>query len=125
MDHGLTARRLVAEMGPTLLRMAVEGPGADRPLTGVVIHDPAAGAELERGCVVLGVGLSPAGLRRPGRPGEAAEAGAGWDGHRADAATLVRAMQAAGAAVLALKGPVPDGLEDSPVAVVEVNPDAS
>ncbi|MGA5627044.1 hypothetical protein ACPCTH_19305 [Streptomyces cellulosae] len=77
MDHGLTARRLVAEMGPTLLRMAVEGPGADRPLTGVVIHDPAAGAELERGCVVLGVGLSPAGLRRPGRPGEAAEAGAG------------------------------------------------
>ncbi|MFC7512002.1 hypothetical protein ACFQV4_23430 [Streptomyces thermocarboxydus] len=125
MDHGLTARRLVAEMGPTLLRMAVEGPGADRPLTGVVIHDPAAGAELERGCVVLGVGLSPAGLRRPGLPGEAAEAGAGWDGHRADAATLVRAMQAAGAAVLALKGPVPDGLEDSPVAVVEVNPDAS
>ncbi|MEV4788225.1 helix-turn-helix domain-containing protein [Streptomyces tuirus] len=128
MDHGLTARRLVAEMGPTLLRVAVDGPGADRPLTGVVIHDPAAGAELERGCVVLGVGLSPAGLRRPGRPGEAtgaAEAGAGWDGHRADVATLVRAMQAAGAAVLALKGPVPDGLMDSRVAVVEVNPDAS
>ncbi|MFE5191091.1 PucR family transcriptional regulator [Streptomyces sp. NPDC056628] len=128
MDHGLTARRLVAEMGPTLLRVAVDGPGADQPLTGVVIHDPASGSELERGCVVLGVGLSAGGLRSPGRSGEAtesAEAGAGWGGHRAEAAALARAMQATGAAVLALKGPVPDGLEDSPVAVVEVNPDAS
>ncbi|MES4887317.1 helix-turn-helix domain-containing protein [Streptomyces sp. NPDC096012] len=134
MDHRLTARRLVAETGPTLLRVAVDGPGADRPLTGVVIYDPAAGAELEPGCVVLGVGLSPGGPRSPGRPGAAAGdtgsagpgvAGAGRGGDHADAAALARAMEAAGAAVLALKGPVPDGLQGGPVAVLEVNPDAS
>jgi hypothetical protein len=35
MDHGLTMRQVVTEIGSTLLRITVDGPGADRPLTGV------------------------------------------------------------------------------------------
>jgi hypothetical protein len=103
MDRGLTARQLVEGLGPTLLRLVADRPAADRPLTGVVIHDPAAPEDLEPGCVVLGVGI----------------------GTGAELVALADAMVAAGAHVLAVKGPLGRHADACAVPVVEVNPGAS
>jgi hypothetical protein len=103
MDRGLTARQLVEGLGPTLLRLVADRPAADRPLTGVVIHDPAAAGDLEPGSVVLGVGI----------------------GTRAELVALADAMVAAGANVLAVKGPLGRYAHACAVPVIEINPGAS
>jgi hypothetical protein len=103
MLRGLTARQLVEELGPTLFRLTVDGPGADRPLSGVVIHDPVAGGHMEQGCVVLGVGVATSSA----------------------VAELASAADEAGACAIVVKGPLPARLDGCALAVVEVNRDAS
>ncbi|HEX4357032.1 MAG TPA: helix-turn-helix domain-containing protein [Pseudonocardia sp.] len=105
LPAGLTARQLVRDMGPALMRLVIEGPAADDPLSTVTIHAPGEPGELEPGAVVLGVGVTT-------------------DRELLD---LIAAMGRVGAGVLAVKGPVPAGsvLAGCPVAVIEVNPEAS
>jgi DNA-binding PucR family transcriptional regulator len=103
LPSGLTARQLVRDMGPALLRLVVDRPGADDPLSAVTIHSPAEPGELEPGCIVLGVGVTT--------DREVLELGA--------------AMARVGAGVLAVKGPVPASAREGAMAVIEVNPEAS
>jgi DNA-binding PucR family transcriptional regulator len=105
LPAGLTARQLVRDMGPALMRLVTEGPAADDPLSAVTIHAPGEPGELEPGAVVLGVGVTT-------------------DQELLD---LIAAMGRVGAGVLAVKGPVPAGsvVAGCPVAVIEVNPEAS
>lgn len=105
LPSGLTARQLVRDMGPALMRLVTDGPAADDPLSAVTIHAPAEPGELEPGCIVLGVGVTT-------------------DRALLD---LIAAMGRVGAGVLAVKGPVPAGaaVAGCPVAVIEVNPEAS
>jgi DNA-binding PucR family transcriptional regulator len=100
---GLTARQLVRDMGPALLRLVTDGPRADDPLSVVSIHAPAEPGELEPGAVVLGVGVTT----------------------DREVLALVAAMTRTGAGVLAVKGPVPDAATECALAVIEVNPKAS
>jgi hypothetical protein len=102
MDHGLTTRRLVSELGPALLRLAVDGSAADEPLTGVSVHDPAVPEQPESGCLVLGIGVAAG-----------------------DVAALRERVGQAGARALAVKGPVPEGLPGGAVPIIEVDPRAA
>jgi DNA-binding PucR family transcriptional regulator len=95
-------------MGPALMRLAIEGPATEEPLSAVTIHAPGEPGELEPGAVVLGVGVTT-------------------DRALLD---LTTAMGRVGAGVLAVKGPMPaaaGGLAAAgcPVAIIEVNPEAS
>ncbi|WP_327749267.1 PucR family transcriptional regulator [Streptomyces europaeiscabiei] len=103
MEQAPTLHRLVQDIGEPLLRLAVDPGGADQPLAGVAIHDPADAEAMEAGCLVLCVGVT----------------------RGAELLTLGSAAQRAGARGLAVKGPVPAETADCPVPVVEVNPDAS
>jgi hypothetical protein len=103
MDQALTLHRLVQDIGEPLLRLAVDPDGADGPLAGVAIHDPADGGGLETGCLVLCVGVAS---------GQALLG-------------LGDAARRAGVRGLAVKGPVPAECADCPVPVVEVHPDTS
>ncbi|WP_329333759.1 helix-turn-helix domain-containing protein [Streptomyces sp. NBC_01352] len=103
MEQAPTLHRLVQDIGDPLLRLAVDPGGADQPLAGVAIHDPADPDEMEAGCLVLCVGVALG----------------------AELLALGSAAQRAGARGLAVKGPVPAEAADCPVPVVEVNPDAS
>jgi len=103
LPEGLTARQLVRDMGPALLRLVTDGSKADDPLSVVTIHAPAEPGELEPGAVVLGVGVTT-------------------DRELLD---LSAAMTQVGAGVLAVKGPVPSAATECAVAVIEVNPEAS
>jgi len=97
MQAGLSVRQLVEDLGPAFVRLAVDGPAADRPLTGVCLYDPTAPDEIEPGCVVLGIGVAP---------------GSALDGFGRRAAT-------AGANAVAVKGLT--GPPECPVPVLEVN----
>jgi DNA-binding PucR family transcriptional regulator len=99
----LTARQLVRDIGPALLRLAMVGSHSDDPLNDVVIHAPGAPAQLGPECVVLGVGVTD----------------------ESELLELIATMDAAGAGVLAVKAPVPSVVAASDVTVVEVNADAS
>jgi DNA-binding PucR family transcriptional regulator len=105
MEQALTLHRLVRDIGEPLLRLAVDPGGADRPLAGVAIHDPADADGMEAGCLMLCVGVGVA-------LGKVLLA-------------LGSAAQRAGARGLAVKGPLPVEAADCPVPVVQVNPDAS
>ncbi|MFC1407265.1 MULTISPECIES: CdaR family transcriptional regulator [Streptacidiphilus] len=106
MQAELTIGELVEQLGPAVLRLAVE-PGSagssDRVLGGVSIHAPGAEEAPEPGGVVLVVGV------------------------RDHAELLAFAERAAGAGVhaLAVKGPLPDPWESCPLPVIEVNSGAS
>ena len=102
-EGGLTARQLVRDMGPALMRLVTEGQRADDPLSVVTIHAPAEPGELEPGAIVLGVGVTT----------------------DRELLALSAAMTRAGAGVLAVKGPVPSAARECAVAVIEVNPEAS
>lgn len=58
MEQAPTLHRLVQDIGEPLLRLAVDPGGADQPLAGVAIHDPADAEGMEAGCLVLCVGVT-------------------------------------------------------------------
>lgn len=103
MEKDLTLDRLIRDIGQPLLRLVVDSGDTTKPLTGVLIHDPADSDGMEAGCLVLCVGLVSG--------GELLELG--------------RSAQRSGACGLAVKAPLPPEAADCPVPVVEVNRDAS
>lgn len=99
----LTARQLVHDVGPTLLRLHNGGPGIDEPLKDIAIYAPGAPAPLGPGCIVLGIGLNTA----------------------AQLLEAIAAMNCASAKVLALKAPHPAVPGAAHVTVIEVDKNAS
>lgn len=100
---GLTARRLVRDVGPAVLRVVAEGTRLDDPLDEVTIHAPGAPAQLRPGCLVLGIGVTT----------------------EHDLRELIAAMESDGAGVLAVKTPVPRSVGAATSTIIEVNEDAS
>jgi sugar diacid utilization regulator len=103
-----TLRHVVDALGPVVLEVEGAGGGLDVPVGDVVIHDPVDPLEVQRGDVVLAVGI------RPDEPG---------------AANLVRRCGGVGAAAVVLRGPVADELtsvgEQAEVAVLAAAPEVS
>lgn len=99
----LTARQLVADIGPALLRLLDEGSNADTPLNEVALYAPGAPADLGPEAIVLGVGVTTS----------------------AELDELVKALEVAGAGVIAIKAPVPYVVNPGAVTLIEVNTNAS
>lgn len=103
MRARLTARQLVEDLGLPLVRVRRGGRELDRPVTGVVIHDPGADADWEPGCIVLGVGI----------------------GQGTVLTRLAGEMADSGVVALAVKPPLPEDVDAARTPVLEINPSAS
>lgn len=99
----LTARQLVASVGPALLRIVHAGGFADAPLSEVVLHAPGASEPVDAESIVLGLGVHTA----------------------EELSALLQSLDAGGAGVLLVKGPRPAGVDFGRTTVVEVAAEAS
>ena len=99
----LTARQLVADIGPALLRMAHDGAYSERPLSEVVLYAPGAPEPAGPEAIVLGVGVRTA----------------------AELAALSESLHDSGAGVMVVKAPLAQGVHLGRLTVVEVNAEAA